>query len=76
MLSALSPVLELCSGTIEVELYKGNIAFLRASDTPSSLYDPEVASMEAVGNFDHQDSEGFIKVLGVGARALNIKGQI
>jgi len=76
MLAALKPVIEISNGTIEVELYKGNVSFLKASETPNSLYDPEVASMESVGDFDHKDSTGFIKVLGVGARALNIKGQI
>ena len=32
--------------------------------------------MEAVGDFDHTDSEGFVSVLGVGARALAAGGQI
>ena len=75
MLSALKPLNELISGTIEVSLYKGNISFVSSFDVPHSLYDPEMSSMEAVGSFDHTDSEGFLKVLGVNARALKIKGQ-
>ena len=31
--------------------------------------------MEAVGDFNHADSEGFLSVLGVGARALAVAGQ-
>jgi argininosuccinate synthase len=66
----------LATGTIEVSLYKGNISFCSASDAPHSLYQEDTASMEAVGNFDHQDSEGFLGVLGVSARVLNQAGQI
>jgi hypothetical protein len=31
--------------------------------------------MEAIGDFDHADSEGFLAVLGVGARASAVAGQ-
>jgi len=66
----------LATGTITVSLYKGSISFHAAQDAPHSLYSETTASMEAVGDFDHQDSEGFLGVLGVGARALNTAGQI
>ena len=65
----------LATGTIEVELFKGNIAFHAASDAPQSLYSEDTASMEDIGDFDHRDSEGFLRVLGVSARALNQAGQ-
>jgi argininosuccinate synthase len=32
--------------------------------------------MEAIGSFDHADSEGFLRVLQVSARALAANGQI
>ena len=32
--------------------------------------------MEAIGDYDHRDSEGFVNVLGVGARADHTSGQI
>ncbi|MFK7802173.1 MAG: argininosuccinate synthase [Anaerolineae bacterium] len=63
------------TSTISVSLYKGNISFHAAEDTPHSLYSEETASMEAVGSFNHADSEGFLGVLGVSARALNVSGQ-
>ncbi|MFT5086209.1 MAG: argininosuccinate synthase [Planctomycetota bacterium] len=65
----------LATGTISVSLYKGHAAFHTASDAPHSLYSEDTASMEAIGDFDHRDSEGFLGVLGVGARALKTSGQ-
>ena len=65
----------LATGTISVSLYKGQVAFHAANDIPHSLYSEDTASMEDIGNFDHKDSEGFLGVLGVSARALNQAGQ-
>ena len=67
---------QLATGTISVSLYKGGISFHSAADVPHSLYSEDTASMEAVGDFDHRDSEGFLGVLGVSARALNSAGQV
>ena len=67
---------QLATGTISVSLYKGHVAFCAASDAPHSLYSEDTASMEAIGDFDHRDSEGFLGVLGVSARALHQAGQI
>ncbi|HIC69177.1 MAG TPA: argininosuccinate synthase [Candidatus Latescibacteria bacterium] len=66
---------QLATGTITVDLYKGNIAFRSAKDVPHTLYSESTSSMEDVGEFDHRDSEGLLGVLGVGARALNRAGQ-
>ena len=66
----------LCTGSITVSLYKGTVAFHAAADVPHSIYSEDAASMEAVGDFDHLDSEGFLKVLGVSAKALNSSGQV
>ena len=74
-LDLIEPINQLASGTIEVTLYKGNVAFDKASDVPHSLYSEETASMEAMGDFDHADSEGFLAVLGVGARASAVAQQ-
>ena len=63
------------TGTIQVELYKGGVSFVSAEDVPNSLYSETTASMEGVGDFDHKDSEGFLGVLGVSARALKSSGQ-
>jgi len=73
---ALREVTDLVSGTITVTLYKGNVTFASATDVPHSLYSEANASMEAIGEFDHADSEGFLRVHGVSARALAAARQI
>ena len=70
------PVTELMTGTIAATLYKGTVTFQSAKDVPHSLYSEANASMEAIGEFDHADSEGFLRVLSVSARALAAAGQI
>lgn len=72
---ALNPILKLISGDVTLKLYKGNMIFQSMSTGAHSLYDPELSSMESVGSFDHKDSEGFIKVLGVNARSIAKQGQ-
>jgi argininosuccinate synthase len=74
--SAIGGFAELVTGTIAVSLYKGNVVFASASDVPHSLYSEANASMEAIGEFDHADSEGFLRVLSVSARALAATGQV
>ena len=75
-LAALQPFKSLASGKITVTLYKGNISFHSAVSIPHSLYSEETASMEDVGDFNHADSEGFLSVLGVSAKALAVANQI
>lgn len=75
LLASIEPFTRLAQGEITVALYKGNISFHAAFGVPHSLYSEETASMEAIGDFNHADSEGFLAVLGVGARALSVAGQ-
>lgn len=74
--SALAPVNALATGTIRVKLYKGGVHFDAASDVPNQMYSESNASMEAIGEFNHADSEGFLRVLQVSARALAANGQV
>lgn len=74
--SALAPITALATGTITLTLYKGRAEFAAAADVPHQLYSEADASMEAVGSFDHADSEGFLRVLQVSARALAAHGQV
>jgi argininosuccinate synthase len=67
--AAIAETAELITGTVTVEAYKGVVSYVSASDAPHSLFTND-GSMEAEGNFDHKDSEGFLGVLGVHARAL------
>ncbi len=73
---ALKPVLALMTGMVRVKLYKGLVHFDAATDVPHGLYSESNASMEAIGEFNHADSEGFLRVLQVSARALAANGQV
>ena len=59
-----------------VRLYKGNVFFETAVDTPEamphSLYTDD-SSMEAMGSYDHADAEGFLKVLGISSKNVGKK---
>jgi len=76
MQGALAPVAKLLTGTVTVAAYKGTVLFKSSEDVPHSLYSEETASMEDVGDYDHRDSEGFLNVLGVSAKAEHAAGQI
>ena len=76
MLASVEPFTHIADGDITVALYKGNVAFHSATGVKHSLYSEETSSMEAIGDFNHQDSEGLLAVLGVSARALSHAGQI
>jgi argininosuccinate synthase len=67
---------ELVTGRIRVSLYKGNIKFISVYDAPHSLYSPDNSSLEAVGSYNHADSEGMLRILEIGACELAINGQI
>jgi argininosuccinate synthase len=69
-------VAALVTGTVTVDLYKGTVAFVALTDVPHSVYVEEDASMNRSAGFDHKDSEGFVRVLGVGARAAATRGQV
>lgn len=74
--SALAPINAIASGSITVKLYKGRAEFESAADVPHQMYSEANASMEAIGTFDHADSEGFLRVLQVSARALAANGHV
>ncbi len=72
---AIAETAALVTGTVKVSLYKGMINYVSTNDVPHSLFTND-GSMEAEGSFNHSDSEGFLGVLGVHARALAFAGQI
>jgi len=73
---AIEPINRLATGTIRLKLYKGRVEFDAAADVPHQMYSESNASMEAIGEFDHADSEGFLRVLQVSARALAANKQV
>ncbi len=52
---------ELIDGIVHITLYKGNV-IITGRESPSSLYDKELSSMDIEGGFDQKDSAGFIKI--------------
>ncbi len=52
---------ELIDGVVFLSLYKGNV-LINGRESPSSLYDQELSSMDIEGGFDQTDSEGFIRI--------------
>jgi argininosuccinate synthase len=58
---ALEKSQDLITGTVRLELYKGNVTPIGRS-SPSSLYDEELSSMDVSGGFNQQDSAGFIRI--------------
>ena len=76
MKQSLQPVANLLTGQVTVKLYKGTVTFASSEGVAHSLYSEETASMEAIGDFDQRDSEGFLGVLGVSAKANQTAGQI
>lgn len=64
------------TGTVTVELYKGQVSYVSLDEVAHSLYVEENASMENVAGFDHKDSEGFLAVLGLSAVAVGKAGLV
>lgn len=52
---------ELIDGVVSLTLYKGNV-IIDGRESPSSLYNQDLSSMDIAGGFDQKDSAGFIKI--------------
>jgi argininosuccinate synthase len=52
---------ELIDGVVSLTLYKGNV-IIDGRESPSSLYNKDLSSMDIAGGFDQKDSAGFIKI--------------
>lgn len=59
--AAINKSQELINGVVHLTLYKGNV-LIDGRESPSSLYDKELSSMDIEGGFDQKDSAGFIKI--------------
>ena len=55
------------TGEVTLGLYKGNV-IIHGRQSPNSLYDAEVASMEGGGSYDQTDAEGFLRLQGLPSR--------
>lgn len=61
LMAAIDKSQEVVDGVVHLSLYKGNIT-IKGRESPSSLYDKELSSMNIEGGFNQMDSAGFIKI--------------
>jgi argininosuccinate synthase len=66
--SVMNKTQEVVNGTVYLELYKGNIT-VTGRESPNSLYDPEIASMDVEGGYDQKDAAGFIRINSIRLKA-------
>lgn len=70
LMGAMNKSQELIDGVVYITLYKGNV-IVDGRESPSSLYDKDLSSMDIEGGFDQKDSEGFIKINAIRLMAHN-----
>ena len=51
----------LIDGFVRLKLLKGNVMVL-GRESPNSLYDRELSSMDVEGGYDQEDARGFIRI--------------
>lgn len=61
LMAAIEKSQELIDGSVHICLYKGNV-IIEGRESPSSLYNKELSSMDIEGGFDQTDSKGFIRI--------------
>ena len=61
----------LIDGKVRVELYKGGVSSL-GRESPSSLYDRDLSSMDVEGGYDQTDARGFIRINSLRLRAHKV----
>jgi len=59
--AAFAQAQELIDGEVRLRLYKGSVTVL-GRNSPSSLYDQDLASMDVEGGYDAEDARGFIRI--------------
>lgn len=71
LMSAFNKSQEAIDGKVVISLYKGNVTVI-GRESPTSLYDQDLSSMEVEGGFDATDSLGFINISAIRLKAHNI----
>lgn len=68
LMAAFDKSQEVIDGVVWLSLYKGNVTVL-GRESPSSLYDKELSSMDIEGGFNQLDSKGFINIHAIRLKA-------
>jgi len=61
LMAAIEKSQEIIDGSVHLCLYKGNV-LVEGRESPSSLYNKELSSMDIEGGFNQIDSKGFIRI--------------
>jgi len=61
LMAAINESQKAIDGSVTLKLYKGNVMVM-GRQSPSSLYNKDLSSMDIAGGFNQKDSEGFIKI--------------
>ena len=68
LMAAFNKSQEVINGVVYLSLYKGNVMVL-GRESPSSLYDQDLSSMDIEGGFNQLDSQGFINIQAIRLKA-------
>jgi argininosuccinate synthase len=68
LMAAFNKSQEVIDGVVYLSLYKGNVTVL-GRESPSSLYDQDLSSMDIEGGFNQLDSKGFINIQAIRLKA-------
>lgn len=71
LMSAFNHSQEAIDGKVVLSLYKGNVHVI-SRESPISLYDKKLSSMEVEGGFDAIDSKGFININAIRLKAHHV----
>lgn len=71
LLSAIKKSQEAIDGRVILSIYKGNVIPI-GRESPTSLYNRELSSMEVEGGFNPEDSKGFININAIRLKAHNL----
>jgi len=70
LMAAINKSQELIDGVVYLSLYKGNVQVI-GRESPTSLYDQALASMDIEGGFNQLDAIGFINLHAIRLKAHN-----
>lgn len=68
LMAAINKSQELIDGVVYLSLYKGNVQVI-GRESPTSLYDQALSSMDIEGGFNQTDSSGFININAIRLKA-------
>ncbi|MEJ2079049.1 MAG: argininosuccinate synthase [Acidobacteriota bacterium] len=71
LMAAFNQSQEAIDGKVTLSLYKGNVMAI-CRESPSSLYNRELGSMDVEGGFDQTDAKGFIRLNAIRLKAHNV----